>query len=484
MPETRPTFHPAPNVGTAREAQADPAPPAEPLRPLGDDGPPAIRDMHKALDDAFGAQKTDATPDDDGAAPQDTPAAAKQSSLWGFELSRPFKIAAALALILAFGAYPLQTLLQAASVDAVVNSRIVTIRAPIDGEIVAAPTDFTAWSAVKGSPALRIVDANANRTRFDESRQSLARLEDDRLSLVERIVQARTRLASLEDQTKQFQSGRIKQLTARIAALGGDAAGASARAEEARAAERRTATLLQGGIVSEAEAARVSRNKLVAEAGEVAARQRLEEATVELTAARDGYFLGDSYNDRPSSAQRADDARIRVDELTADLRKLDGQIARAGVEVKEQTAQFQGLSDVELPLPTSGRVWEIMTAPGEHVRRGQDLIRLLDCSASVVTATVGETVYNKLRIGGAATFRPADERRDYEGIIVNLTGLSAAPANFAIQPKMLVADAYHVTVALPKLATNGECAIGRTGRVVFGKSPPSASDSLAFGLRR
>ena len=432
-----PTVHQAPNVGVAREAAPANASPAEAQQPLPDEGPPGIREMHKALGDAFGAPQADAPPADDGAAPQDAP---KAPGIWGFTLNRPIKIAAALALILAFGAWPLQTLLQAASVDAVVNSRIVTIRAPIDGEIVAAPTDFTAWSAVKGSPALRIVDTNANRTRFDESRQSLARLEDDRLVLAERITQTHARLATLEGQTKQFQNGRIRQLDARIAALGGDLAGASARAEEARLAEQRTSTLLQGGIVSEAEAARINRNKLVAEAAELASRRRLDEATVELTAAREGYFLGDSYNDRPSSAQRADDARLRIDDLTAEAQKLDAQIARARVELKDQTVQFQGLSDVELALPASGRIWEIMTAPGEHVRRGQDLIRLLDCSTAVVTATVGETVYNKLRIGGAANFKPADERPDYDGIIVNLTGLSAAPANFAIQPKMLAAE--------------------------------------------
>ncbi len=234
-----------------------------------------------------------------------------------------------------------------------------------------------------------------------------------------------------------------------------------------------------------AEVARINRNKLVADAAEIAARQRVEEATVELTAAHTGSFLGDSYNDRPSSAQRADDAHQRIDDLTAELGKLDAQIARARLNVTDQATQFQSLSDIEVALPASGRIWEIMTAPGEHVRRGQDLIRLLDCSTAVVTATVGESVYNKLRIGGAAKFRPSDERDDYDGIIVNLTGLSAAPANFAIQPKSLVANSYHVTVALPKRATQGECAIGRTGRVVFGKSAPATSaEALDFGLRR
>ena len=59
-----------------------------------------------------------------------------------------------------------------------------------------------------------------------------------------------------------------------------------------------------------------------------------------------------------------------------------------------------------------GSIWEIMTAPGETVVRGQDLVRVLDCSGVVVTATVGETAYNQLRIGDAARFRfRGDEQR-------------------------------------------------------------------------
>ena len=37
-----------------------------------------------------------------------------------------------------------------------------------------------------------------------------------------------------------------------------------------------------------------------------------------------------------------------------------------------------------------GRVWEVLTANGEEVRVGQELLRVLDCGGAVVTATVSE----------------------------------------------------------------------------------------------
>ncbi|MDI2111533.1 HlyD family secretion protein, partial [Bradyrhizobium sp. Mp64] len=55
-----------------------------------------------------------------------------------------------------------------------------------------------------------------------------------------------------------------------------------------------------------------------------------------------------------------------------------------------------------------------------------------------------------------------------QGEIVNLTGASGAPANLAINPDALNKEPYRVTVSMPALDTTGkDCAVGRTGRVVF-----------------
>lgn len=475
-PESR-ADAPASAPTPAGNAAAIAAPPVDRRAPIG------ARGLHKTLDDAF-ADPAGADAQDGAASQGDAARPAQQPGFWSFAARRSLKIAAALVLIAFFGAKPMQTLLQAASVEAVVNSRIVTIRSPIDGEIVAAPRDFTAWSAVKGAPVLHIVDPKAERSRLDELRRSLGRLEDEQPGARNRLERARTTLAMLEKQTDQFAAGRIRQLEARIAALQSDLAAATARSEEAKASHYRLTSLSRPGVVSNAELARANRDRIVATETEAAARKRIDEASIELSAAREGSFLGDSYNDRPSSAQRADDLRQRIDDLVAEIATRDAQIARLRGEVAGEAERFHQLSDVEIAMPVSGRVWEIMAAPGEQVRRGQDLIRVLDCSTAVVTANVAETVYNRLKIGGAAKFRPSDGGADIDGVVVNLTGMSGAPANFAIQPHALLKEAYHVTVAVPKLAEDG-CAVGRTGRVLFSGAGASASvEPMAFGLRR
>ena len=179
---------------------------------------------------------------------------------------------------------------------------------------------------------------------------------------------------------------------------------------------------MKSGTLSGAEVGRLRRDKIVADENDASARQRLKEASVELAAANQGTFLGDSYNDRPSSAQRADEMRLRVGDLAADLQAHDAALDRTRAAVADEEARYQIRSDVEVALPVSGRVWEVLTAPGEHVSRGQDLIRLLDCASAVITANVSESVYNRLQVGSPATFRPSSGGESYAGSVVNLTG--------------------------------------------------------------
>jgi HlyD family secretion protein len=76
-------------------------------------------------------------------------------------------------------------------------------------------------------------------------------------------------------------------------------------------------------------------------------------------------------------------------------------------QIADEEARYRERSEVLLDLPASGRVWEMLTGPGERVSKGQDLMRVLDCSHPLVSANVDESAYNRLEVGGRATFRPS-----------------------------------------------------------------------------
>ncbi|MGX1290983.1 HlyD family efflux transporter periplasmic adaptor subunit [Bradyrhizobium ottawaense] len=160
--------------------------------------------------------------------------------------------------------------------------------------------------------------------------------------------------------------------------------------------------------------------------------------------------------------------RQRAGDLDADLARTDTEIAWLASEIITEEIRFADLSEANITTPVTGRVWEMMTSPGEDVQAGQPLLKVLDCSGAVITANVTESVYNRLQLGDHATFEPNDGGAAISGTVVNLTGAAGAPANLAINPDALSKEPYRVTVALGDGAAHA-CTVGRTGRVVFAR---------------
>ena len=397
------------------------------------------------------------------------PRPAKQPALTP-AVRRAGKVLLGAAVVAVFGLVPLRTLLQTSSVEAVVNARLMTLRSPVAGEVVASTTELATSDALaQGSTLLRIVNPRADRGRLDELEQSLGKLASQRATLDSKLASARGAEADLDRQAEAFRLGRIEQLTARAAELESQIGVAVARREEAAAARGRAETLARTGNVTAAEFDRLSRELTIATGTEASTRHRLAAANVELAAARNRIFLGDSYNDRPSSVQRGDEMRQRIADLSSELAGLAAETKQLEAALATARTRYQSRSDVAMTLPVTGRIWEAMVSPGEQVSVGQDLARLIDCSTAVVTANVTESVYNRLSIGSSARFIPADGGSDLKGKVVNLTGRATAAANLAIEPAALSKEPYRVTVSVPELGTGQVCAVGRTGRVVFGE---------------
>lgn len=395
--------------------------------------------------------------------------------------SRAAKTLLGIAVVAVIGWVPLRQLLEDSSTEAVINARLVTIRAPIDGEVTASAASLKVGAtAGPGDALLRIDNRRAERNRLDDLSRLISQVEGEQSAAAERLESMRSAERDLLTQTRLFQEARVKQLEARIAELDNEIAGATATQSEADTALERASALFRSGTGSQLALDRTRREASVARHARMALQARREAVKIELEAARAGTFVGDSYNDRPRSSQRADEIALRIAELTADLRERSVRLQNLKAELTAETRRFTDRAVVDVVAPAEGHLWEVLTAPGEEVRRGQDLVRLVDCTGAVVTASVNERVYNRLRLGDPARFRLRDGGREHEGTVVGLTGLAAAPANLAIQPSALSKDFYRVTVAVPDLIVSGSCGVGRTGKVVFGGSQAGAA---AAGLR-
>jgi biotin carboxyl carrier protein len=399
--------------------------------------------------------------------------------LWNVEnlyqnafVRRAAKSAAALAAVGLVVWMPAQRLFQTTSVEAIVNARTLTLRAPIDGTVSSVPTVLAVGATFpSGTALLRITNSRADRTRFDDLRRQEERIEIETVGLKTRLDSIEHMRDEFVGQTQLFQRGRISQLEARVEESKSNLAAANTRQQETAAVLERALELGVNGYQPKALLQKVRRDDEIAKQDARAIEHRIKGIMVELESARSGSFLGDSYNDRPRSSQRADELQQQIIELSSQLAEKQSTLLQLQNEINVERDRLQLNSDASVLAPSSSTVWELLTASGEHVQRGQDLMRLLDCNAALVTAVVSESVYNRLQIGSAASFRLRDGYVAMPGRVVNLTGVASAAANYAIAPSSLLKEQYRVAVEVPDLANNGQgCNLGRTGQVIFSQT--------------
>jgi len=370
-----------------------------------------------------------------------------------------------------------QQLVVRASRDAVINARIAVIRAPIDG--IATATVIIPGTAIKAGEAIGgVEDPLADDARLAQLRREASATELEHDSLVRRLTDLERARDEAENQAEAYRLGRVRQLELRIEEARANLTAATAREADAKAIVGRGATLHARGFQSDEAQEKARHVQEVEEQGVIAARKRLEALNVELDAARNRTFLGDSYNDAPSSLQRARELALRVTETEAALdekrRKLEALQSQTGVE-RERLA---GHSKAVLTTPVEGQLWTLQAAPGEYVRKGQDILTVLDCSTVMVTASVSERDYNELHLGDPVRFRVSGTARDYAGRIVKLGSTTTFAIPFDPGSRQIV-------VAAPKLSSSSEdgCAIGRTGEVTFEDNSHSFTAKLARSLR-
>jgi len=372
-----------------------------------------------------------------------------------------------LALVIIAGVGPIYRLLEWSSVEAVVNARLITLRAPIDGRLADAELVPTIGAAIpKGQMILRMSNGRTDRARLDDLQRRIDQAESDRPALAMRLARLKDIHEQISSQARAFQAGRVRELEERVLDLKAQADATEASESEAASTLGRTRALAGSGYQTAVALERAERDAKVARQTKRSLDHRLFASVVELEAARRGEYVGDSYNDRPSSLQHADELSVRIAETEAELQSRQQRLSSLRAAFQAESLRHTELSNAELGAPADARVWEVLVSPGEEVRKGQDLLRLLDCSGTVVTATVRESVFNRLQLGDKAQFRFSEHPGKYEGTVVRMSGIAAPADNLAI-PQAGVSGGYRVIVSVPDLAST-QCGVGRTGTVVFG----------------
>lgn len=157
------------------------------------------------------------------------------------------------------------------------------------------------------------------------------------------------------------------------------------------------------------------------------------------------------------------------------LTEARSRLAAIDVRMAEENARVALLRNARLTAPSRGVLWEVLADNGEFVQRGQDVLKLMLCNTALVTLSVPDNVYNRLRVGQVAKFRLNGTENLYDGTITRIAGAGAETIyrNLAVAPSIKHLERYDVTLLVPELRENTElrCTVGQTGRVFFDTRP-------------
>lgn len=366
--------------------------------------------------------------------------------------------------------------LSGTSADATINARTTVLRAPIQGM-----AEFSVRAiGARISPeetVMRIAD-----NQFDNAR--LIDLERTRSTLDADLARLRSQTAAVDEarkvlgaQAASYQEGRVRQIRSRIAEAQTAVNSAEARFREADSALERTRELSSRGVQTAITLDRAKAQYDVAQQDIASARERITYLTAELSSAQNGVFIGDSYNDAPFSIQRIREFDLKLAELKAEADNVSRRLNLAAEQIAAERVRVNRLTSAELSVQSPSIVWNFLASSGEYVNQGQDLVRFVDCSAVMVTASVSERVYSTLRVGMPAQFRLIGDDRVMQGTITRLggSGASGLYSTLAIGPSAEHLTRFDVALSVPDLAGDPDlsCAVGRTGRVVFMGGPLS-----------
>ena len=353
---------------------------------------------------------------------------------------------------------------------AVVSGQTAIIRAVQDG--------YTSLDSLRRGSAVHKGDAIGtlllSPTGENNSNKSMTLVQSrGRVDAIEAEV------ATLQAQIRDLQVRTDKNRVARIDDINSKLAQANTHLEAARAKEAAANAILArqqkvfsiGWTVkstveaakSTADAAKLDRN---------AAEKQIATLQVELSAARDGTFLQDAYNDAAYSQQRADQLKLRVADLQAEaqqqnhlLKLLEGDVRQLNASGRDAASNFS----VPILSPASGIVWSIINS-GQYVRAGDEVARVIDCSELSANATVSAREYVAIKDGDRAVFRQQDQEHPLKGTVV-WAGVPASNESTASIPAAVAPSLnnlqYSVIVALDDVSNATNCPAGKFGRVVF-----------------
>lgn len=367
--------------------------------------------------------------------------------------------------------------------NAIVNARIVRVRAPIAGQ-------FNAVYANPGTP----VKAGQVLARIKPSmpqEQALLAQQGERQTHLAQLLAAQQSLVQSQQQLAQIgQSGTaVVAVDAALAQSGveakrSDVEQARSKVAEARTIYRRYAALAKEGAVTQLLADEKRMGVETAEAALRGTEAGLAQSQTSLNATQSGVQTS------PSSLNLSDQrARLMqvIQTQTSLVSTLKADLARIDQQIRQAQSQFSEQKDLVITAPTSGVVYSVASEQSEQVNVLEPVLTVLDCQDLWVEGIVSAQQAGQLNPHQPVQVSLAGESTPIQGEVEMLQAVGNTPVSTApnmtqlqaltppIKPDLAGQALMRVIVRVQPTAKTTQaqtfCGVGQVAQMTFAKKP-------------
>ena len=370
--------------------------------------------------------------------------------------------------------------------NGVVNAKLVTIQAPISGQLVRAIPDV-GEPVSAGSIVTRITDDTEPQALLAQLDGEYQLLRSRKTALVEKLSTLNGLRRELGERVREMVTGSMESLHYKMLEAAARQKGWMSVVKERDLSLARQKTLLADGHVAKARVEEAE--SLLEQAQQEVERARADEERYrkESGALEKGVFVGDGQNDVPYSQQRLDEVVLAIADLNVQLTETNGRMASLEKQLRDESARAGRRESMLVRSPIDGLIWRRMATELATVTKNNDLAKILDCSDIRIEVPVDESLSDRMEIGAVVSVRLQGSPETFEGIISGVIGTRAVSPEleYGALPPLLKKDEVLLVVNIPDSGFEDRpetfCNVGRRAEVSipsqlhswFGESDPS-----------
>lgn len=358
-----------------------------------------------------------------------------------------------------------------------VNADLVTLRAPIEGQV--SFSDLRIGERVTRGQSLAVLrDAPDRDVRLANLQAQSGALADRVANIDQQVAALEPFLQRLGGDSQNFRAAVVSTLTAQVAEAEARVRSAEANARLQDAQLKRIAPLAEKGFASQADLDRRRSEYDVAQAEVNALRKQLDRLRQERSAADQGIYLTDSYNNAPYSQQRRDEIELQKLNLISRRAELEAERQQVERQLQAEQRRRQHVGEATLSAPADGVVWRLLESDNATIGISAPLVQIADCSRIFFEVARDRRTESMLSIGDAALveFERNGRMVTHKAKLVGLRGdqdgdrrefaIAAAPGNDQIRWIFAVDFASGInTDTQTAVVTQEACPVGRIGRL-------------------